>query len=363
MEDLLSKKVEPDFAAFKNNILRKATPGRVHYMELYQDIEIKDLVVERFNLDENLDKNDKFYAYKREIALQSFLGYDIVSGALEPQIVFPNRSELASQDTTDDGQARSVRQWADEHSGPIQSWEDFENYPWPDPEKVDLAPLEWAEKNLPENMKIYLPCHAVFEFTSQLFGYENLCYKLFDEPDLVDAVFEKVGQIRIKQAEIFCDFDCVGMLFGGDDFGFKTGLLINKEVLVDKVFPWYKKMSRLVHDKDKIFALHSCGNIETLMDELIDDVELDARQSFENVITPVSEAKKLYGDRLAVIGGMDVDFLCRASHEEIRQRVRDILDVCLPGGGYAMGSGNTVANYIPVDNYLVMLDESRKYTF
>lgn len=29
----------------------------------------------------------------------------------------------------------------------------------------------------------------------------------------------------------------------------------------------------------------------------------------------------------------------------------------MPGGRYALGSGNSVANYVPVQNYLAMLDE------
>lgn len=33
--------------------------------------------------------------------------------------------------------------------------------------------------------------------------------------------------------------------------------------------------------------------------------------------------------------------------------------VCL--AGYCLGTGNTVANYIPLDNYPIMLDEGRKY--
>jgi len=41
--------------------------------------------------------------------------------------------------------------------------------------------------------------------------------------------------------------------------------------------------------------------------------------------------------------------------------VRKVIDVCAPGGGYALGTGNSVANYIPIQNYLVMLDEGRRY--
>ncbi|MBI2938952.1 MAG: hypothetical protein HYY04_00820 [Chloroflexi bacterium] len=97
------------------------------------------------------------------------------------------------------------------------------------------------------------------------------------------------------------------------------------------------------------------------MEPLIEDVRIDGKHSFEDVIQPVIEAKRLYGDRIAVIGGIDVDLLCRGSEEEIRRRVREVLDVCFPGGGYCLGSGNTVTNYVPLENYLVMLDEGRNY--
>jgi uroporphyrinogen-III decarboxylase len=84
-------------------------------------------------------------------------------------------------------------------------------------------------------------------------------------------------------------------------------------------------------------------------------------QTFEDTIRDVREAKKLWGDRIALLGGIDMDFLCRASAGEVRQRVRDTLDTCMPGGGYCLRTGNSVANYLPMDNYLAMLDEGRNY--
>ena len=75
----------------------------------------------------------------------------------------------------------------------------------------------------------------------------------------------------------------------------------------------------------------------------------------------VCDAKQTYGRKIGLIGGIDVDFLCRADEAAIRQRVRDTLDVCVPGGGYCLGTGNSVANYVPLDHYLAMLDEGRKW--
>ena len=72
--------------------------------------------------------------------------------------------------------------------------------------------------------------------------------------------------------------------------------------------------------------------------------------------------KKRYGQRVALLGGFDVDFLCRATEKEIRSRVRKILEACHSDGGYCLGSGNSIARYVPLHNYLVMLDEGRRWT-
>ena len=97
------------------------------------------------------------------------------------------------------------------------------------------------------------------------------------------------------------------------------------------------------------------------MEDLIDDVKVDAKHSFEDTIEDVCEVKNTYGQRIALLGGIDVDFLCRADEPAIRKRVRKTLDACMPGGGFAIGSGNTVANYVPLDNYLAMVDEAWLY--
>ena len=76
---------------------------------------------------------------------------------------------------------------------------------------------------------------------------------------------------------------------------------------------------------------------------------------------PVTEAKRRWGDRVAILGGVDVDFLCRHSPREVKERTKRILEVCSRGGGYALGSGNTIANYIPVENYLAMLEAGREF--
>jgi uroporphyrinogen decarboxylase len=122
------------------------------------------------------------------------------------------------------------------------------------------------------------------------------------------------------------------------------------------VFPVYRKMAEIAHSRDSLYLLHSCGDIHLIMDEIIDYIKIDAKHSFEDTYLPVTEAKRLYGDRIALIGGVDMDMLARGTPSQLRKYVSHVLKACKPGGGYLLGSGNTVANYVPLENYLTMLD-------
>jgi uroporphyrinogen decarboxylase len=96
------------------------------------------------------------------------------------------------------------------------------------------------------------------------------------------------------------------------------------------------------------------------MDDVIDYCGYDVKHAFEDSHTPMPLAKKLWGDRIALCGGIDMDTLARRSEAEVRRYVRGQLEACA-GKGYALGAGNSVANYIPLENYLAMLDEGRKF--
>jgi uroporphyrinogen decarboxylase len=171
----------------------------------------------------------------------------------------------------------------------------------------------------------------------------------------------RIASIYVPIAEAVLEMDWVGGLFVGDDMGFKTATMIAPEHLRQYIFPYHKHLAEMAHGHDKLYILHACGNLEDVMDELIDDVGIDAKHSFEDVIMPVTSFKAKYGSRLALVGGIDVDFLCRASEHEVRTRVRETLDACMPSGGYVLGTGNSVANYIPVANFLAMVDEGRRW--
>lgn len=355
-----NRKVTPDWEGLLACIERRRTPERVHYIELFLDGEIQDAVCERYGLLKDLDSDGPFFGQMREIAIQRFLGYDYVRCGLEgmdmplKHVVTEDTAALARE---------GGRSYMELHSGPITSREEFEKYPWPNPDSASTRSLEWYQDNLPDDMCIIGSggfAHFA-ELLSWLMGYETLCMSLYDQRDLVEAISKRLLEMYEKVLRRLLEFDRVKIIWGSDDMGFKSQTLISPDDLREFVLPGHELMARMSHEAERPYLLHSCGNLSAIMDDLIDDVRIDAKHSFEDTIETVESAKEAYGDRLALLGGIDVDFLCRAGETEIRRRVRRTLEKCMPGGGYCLGTGNSVANYIPLDNYLVMLDEGRRF--
>jgi uroporphyrinogen decarboxylase len=294
------------------------------------------------------------------LAFQRFCGLDYVRiglASVDVDTKFNETDDTASL-ARDGG-----RRYRDEHTGPIADWEDFERFAWPDPAAPEQdAELAWWQENLPDDMCISTENFGHFcEWLMWLMGYETLCFALFDKRDLVKAIADKIIEINRISLERFLSFDRVKIVWSADDMGFKTGLLFSPDDMRAFALEGHRQMAAVAHAAGRPYILHACGKLDAIMPDLLDTVGIDARHSFEDTIEDVRDLKHTIGQRTALLGGIDVDFLCRADEGTIRKRVRDTLDTCLPGGGYAVGTGNSVTNYIPVENYLAMVDEAMLY--
>jgi uroporphyrinogen decarboxylase len=354
------REVKPDWEGLLRCIRREGTPQRVHHIELFLDAEVQDAICARYGLLDGLDEADPFYDLKRQVTIQRFLGYDYVRCGLDGWEMPLNRTTI---EDTADLKRTGGRSYVDEHTGPITNWKEFEAYPWPGAAKLSTRSLKWYERNLPDDMCVIGSggfAHFA-EYLNWLMGYETFCVALYEQRDLVAALSARLIDIYRAVLERILQFDRVRIVWGSDDMGFRSGPLISPQDLREFVLPGHKLMAQMSHDTGRPYLLHSCGNLSTIMEDLVADVRIDAKHSFEDTIESVVDVKRQYGNRIALLGGIDVDFLCRSTEDQVRRRVRETLRACMPGGGYCLGTGNSVANYIPLDNYLAMLDEGRRF--
>jgi uroporphyrinogen decarboxylase len=363
---------QPDFENLRRTLLRQGPPGPVPFFELFADPGMVEAVLEEkfpVNLHRYIEQplsnlpEDELPGLLKSIEMYVRFcrdaGYDyvfMVTGFSLERHMKAVADTAAAQNWPD-----GKRYWQDEASGPIRTWADFEAYPWPKVEELNHAGVAYASSIVPEGMKVAAFMYGgIFENATWLMGLEPFSYALRDQPDLVEAICQRVGELATATATQVATIDNHGMTFLSDDLGFFSGTLVSPDVIRRYIVPHYKKISEVTHQAGKPVVFHSCGNMYKLMDDLIDDVGIDAKHSYEDKILPVEEAYRSWGDRIAILGGVDMDLLGRGTEEQVRARTREILDVCGAGGtGYCLGTGNTAANYIPKQNYLAMLDEGR----
>jgi len=325
------------------SVLERECPARPTLFELFMNMPLYEAVNGRKHVGSDMLGELAFTA-------EAFarLGYDYVT-AKAGSMVFKTR-EQSHLDTI------SLNE-----GGLVSDWESFNLYPWPDPDSYDISHLAGIKKYLPGNMKLMvMGPGGVLENVTAIVGYENLCYMLYEDPDMVKALFDQVGRRLLRYYERALEYDAVGFLCSNDDWGFNTQTFLSPAQMREYVFPWHKRFVDLAHAAGRPILLHSCGNLKDVMEDVI-TMGYDAKHSFEDGIQPVEEAYEQYHGCIAIAGGMDVDFICRESEDAIYSRVRAMMKRTGARGGYFVGTGNSVPAYMPQNKYLAIVKEAIGY--
>ncbi len=252
--------------------------------------------------------------------------------------------------------------------GHIDCEEKFQSYPFDKVKGLYIdafeAQLDTLCKHLPEGMKaIGGVGNGIFEIAQDLVGYEALCIIKYEDEELYAKIFEKVGDLLYEIWEWFLskykDHYCVCRF--GDDLGYKSNTMLSHDDIRNFIIPQYTRIIKLIHDNDRPFLLHSCGCIFAVMDDMIDIAKIDGKHSNEDQIAPMSEWVQKYGDKIANFGGIDTDHLVRMDEANLKELVTDVYHLAdSKNGGFAIGSGNSIPDYVDPVRYKIMIDQVRR---
>lgn len=251
--------------------------------------------------------------------------------------------------------------------GPIQNRDDFEKYPWDElPQRfweVAAPQFTMLGECLPDGMKALGGVgNGVFEISEDLVGFEYLAYMQADDPELFADLYRRIGDVMVDIWTVFLQnyTNIFAICRFGDDLGFKSGTLVSPVTIRTHVLPQYQRVIERIHDAARPFLWHSCGKIFAIMDDMI-ALGIDAKHSNEDVIAPFDEWIDRYGTRIGLVGGIDVDLLCCESPDVIvEQTIEKGRRFRAQTTGYALGSGNSIPDYVPVEGYLAMIEAARQ---
>lgn len=289
-----------------------------------------------------------------DIDFMRLMGYDFVK--IQPTINFELKRTTAGKGSIENAYRDSPdRAWASEEKGLITSWEELEKYHWPSANEIDYSRFEQARSILPEGMGIIGQYGDIFTNAWELMGFETFAIALFEQPDLVKQVYQKVETLILSMFDVMAEMEWVGALWYSDDIAFTGGLLVNPEFFREHFFPTLRRIGTLAKRRGVPFIYHTDGVLWEVMDDILQS-GVTALHPIEPKSMEIVELKQRYGDRLCLCGGVEVDVLARGTKQEVVALTRKILEEVGRHGGYCAGSSNSIPEYVKVENYLAMVD-------
>jgi uroporphyrinogen decarboxylase len=187
-------------------------------------------------------------------------------------------------------------------------------------------------------------------------GTEDFCLALYDDRPFVEKVLDRYCDWIEVVAERACRLDFDGFV-STDDMAFNTAPFFSPAVFRDLVLPRYRRVAKKI---SLPWIIHSDGNVLPFLDDLL-SVGIAALHPIEKGAMDIRAMKRTYGDRLCLLGNVDLNLLGMGSPDAVDREVRELIREVGPGGGYIVTSGNSLAGYLRPENVLALSRAVQKY--
>ena len=245
--------------------------------------------------------------------------------------------------------------------------QEVHEYPWPDPGWMDTSRIR-------EETAVWNGQYAIlggdwspfFHDMIDLLGMENLFYKMYDDPELIDTILCHVVEYYTEVSRRIFDAcaPVIDVFFIGNDFGGKTGPLIGEKLFRRFMLPHLKRLVDLGHDYGLSVMMHCCGGFAPLIPAMI-EIGLDGLQALQPSARGMepTRLKAEFGDRMLLNGCIDTQHvLIQGTPDLAREVTRATLETMMPGSGYVCSpSHDYLLPETPVENVIAMYEAIREY--
>lgn len=207
----------------------------------------------------------------------------------------------------------------------------------------------------------------LFEWGTFLRRMDNFMMDVFADQDNVRALLEALMEIHLATLEKVCGAvgDIVDILRFGDDLGMDSGPFMSPAIYRDIFKPHHTRLNEYVHKNSQMKTfIHSCGSIYPLLPDMIEagyDVLNPIQTNCANM-DPVTLKMEFGKDITFWGGGCDTrHILNNATAQEVRDHVKERLDILSPGGGFVFNTVHNILPEVPPENIVAMFDAIHEY--
>ena len=256
--------------------------------------------------------------------------------------------------------------WWNWYNVPKSYYEDFEA---PDflPQTRGCGSYERFEEKLKyvretTDRYILVPIYGShFEKANFCRGIENFLADLAGNREFAKKLLDTIIRKNLVMLENIVSYDEIDGILLGSDWGSQQSLLMSPDTWRELIAPGERKEYELLKSAGKDVWIHSCGNIEQIIPDLL-DMGVDVLNPLQPEVMDIYRIKKKYGDRLTFWGGISTQkTLPYGTPDEVRQEVRQVVAAMSRGGGYITSPAQDIQSDVPFENILALIKEVRLF--
>ena len=231
----------------------------------------------------------------------------------------------------------------------------LKHYTFPDPlDQRFFIDIPQRIAQYPDRFRVFQIGFSLYERAWTLRGMQNLLMDFYDNPEFVHELLNSIADYNIAQVNEALKNDIDAVYFG-DDWGQQHGLQMGPKLWHEFIYPVLRRMYSAVHAGNKYVFIHSCGDVDELLDDLI-GIGLNCFNPFQPEVMDVAALHQKYCGRLVFHGGLSTQrTLPYGTVEDVRAETQRLLEMGHMGG-YIFAPAHDVEGDVPLDNMLAFID-------
>ena len=193
----------------------------------------------------------------------------------------------------------------------------------------------------------------------ELMGDEEACVSFYTQPELIRDMLDTFRELNHQILSRVSREVAVDQLSVHEDYAGKSGPLIGPNIIDEFVGPYYRAAWTEVAGTAQIFQLDSDGNINPIIDALLNAGLTSVLPNEPAAGMDIVELRTRYGSRLMLVGGID-KFAPRVSREAIDAELEYKLQPSMREGGVVFGLDHRIPNGTPIDLYRYYVRRARE---
>ncbi|MAG12985.1 MAG: hypothetical protein CMN78_00120 [Spirochaetales bacterium] len=200
-----------------------------------------------------------------------------------------------------------------------------------------------------------------FEKANAARGIEYFLADLGGDKEFSRKMLGKIIDKNMVMLENIVGFSEIDGILLGSDWGSQQALLMSPDCWRDLIAPGEQREYDLIKGEGKDIWIHSCGNIEAIIGDLI-EMGVDVLNPVQPECMDIYKLKDSYGDRITFWGGISTQkTLPYGNPNEVRAEVAHVVEYMGSGGGYITSPAQEIQNDVPLNNMLALIDAAKQF--